>query len=157
MALKLRALPAVETVETYQRWTDKLSALLGGGVTASACLAFIVLCAVVSVIGSTMRLLLHRRRAEVEVLKLVGATDRFVKGPFVMEGGAQGALGAAAAVSLLAVLFFFVRNRMDGELTALVGIEPAFLPWQLALGMVLLGSLLGAVAALFGLRRLVSV
>jgi cell division transport system permease protein len=51
MALKLRALPAVETVETYQRWTERLSALLGGGVTASACLAVIVLCAVVSVIG----------------------------------------------------------------------------------------------------------
>src|SRR5262249_34171303 len=64
-ALKPRALPAVETVETYQRWTERLSSLLGGGVTASACLAVIVLCAVVSVIGSTMRLLLHRRKSEV--------------------------------------------------------------------------------------------
>ena len=78
--------PAVETVETYQRWTEKLSTLLGGGVTASGCLAIIVLAAVVSVIASTMRLLLTRRRMEVEVLKLVGASDAFVRRPFVIEG-----------------------------------------------------------------------
>ncbi|HVY44421.1 MAG TPA: permease-like cell division protein FtsX, partial [Minicystis sp.] len=115
VALKLRALPAVETVETYQRWTEKLSALLGGGVTASACLAIIVLAAVVSVIGSTMRLLLSRRRIEVEVLKLVGASDAFVRRPFVVEGATQGALGAVAALVLLGALFLIVRGRFDAE------------------------------------------
>src|SRR4029079_19381709 len=93
MAVKLRSLPAVDTVETYQRWTERLSALLGGGVTASAGLALSVLCAVVSVIGSTMRLLLQRRRIEVEVLKLVGANDAVVRGPLRGEGGRQSALG----------------------------------------------------------------
>lgn len=157
MVQKLKMLPGVEDVETYQTWTERLARLVRAGVAASILLAVVVLASVLAVVGSTIRLALQRRNTEVEVLKLVGATDRFVKGPFVVEGGAQGAFGAAAAVSLLAVLFFFVRNRMDGELTALIGIEPAFLPWQLALGMVALGSLLGAIAALFGLRRLVSV
>lgn len=157
MALKLRALPAVETVETYQRWTEKLSALLGGGVTASACLAFIVLCAVISVIGSTMRLLLHRRRAEVEVLKLVGATDGFVRRPFVVEGAAQGAAGAGVALLLLGGLFLIVRGHFDQELAAMLGVSPSFLPWYLALGMVALGAALGAGTALVSLRRMVRV
>ena len=116
MATKLRALPAVDTVETYQRWTERLSALLGGGVTASACLAVIVLCAVVSVIGSTMRLLLQRRKIEVEVLKLVGATNAFVRRPFVLEGATQGAAGALGAIVLLGFLFLIVRGRFDHEL-----------------------------------------
>jgi cell division transport system permease protein len=157
MALKLRALPAVETVETYQRWTERLSSLLGGGVTASACLAVIVLCAVVSVIGSTMRLLLHRRRSEVEVLKLVGATDAFVRRPFVIEGATQGAAGAAAAILMLGVLFLIVRGRFDQELSALFGVTPAFLPWHLALGMVALGGTLGAATALVSLRKMVRI
>ena len=157
MALKLRALPAVETVETYQRWTERLSSLLGGGVTAAACLAVIVLCAVVSVIGSTMRLLLHRRRIEVEVLKLVGATDTFVRRPFVVEGATQGAAGAAAALLLLGVLYLIVRGRFDQELSALLGVSPSFLPWPMALGMVTLGGLLGAATALVSLRKMVRI
>jgi len=155
MALKLRVLPAVETVETYQRWTERLSSLLGGGVTASACLAVIVLCAVVSVIGSTMRLLLHRRRSEVEVLKLVGATDAFVRRPFVIEGATQGA--AAAAILMLGALFLIVRGRFDQELSALFGVTPSFLPWHLALGMVALGGTLGAATALVSLRKMVKI
>jgi cell division transport system permease protein len=157
MALKLRALPAVETVETYHRWTERLSSLLGGGVTASACLAVIVLCAVVSVIGSTMKLLLHRRKTEVEVLKLVGATDAFVRRPFVIEGATQGAAGAVAAIAMLGALFLIVRGRFDQELSALLGVTPAFLPWHMALGMVLLGGALGAITALVSLRRMVRI
>jgi cell division transport system permease protein len=157
MTLKLRALPAVETVETYQRWTERLSSLLGGGVTASLCLAAIVLCAVVSVIGSTMKLLLHRRRTEVEVLKLVGATDAFVRRPFVIEGAAQGAAGAVAAIVMLGALYLIVRGRFDAELAGMLGISPSFLPWHFALGMVALGGALGAATALVSLRTMVRV
>jgi len=157
MALKLRALPAVETVETYQRWTERLSSLLGGGVTASVLLAGIVLCAVVSVIGSTMRLLFHRRRIEVEVLKLVGATDSFVRRPFVVEGATQGAAGAAVSIVMLGVLFLIVRARFDQELAALLGVTPSFLPWHFSLGMVVLGGALGAATALVSLRGMVKV
>ncbi|WP_437305565.1 cell division protein FtsX [Sorangium sp. So ce388] len=157
MTVKLRALPAVDTVETYQRWTERLSSLLGGGVAASACLAAIVLCAVVSVIGSTMRLLLHRRKIEVEVLKLVGATDGFVRRPFIVEGATQGAAGAAGALLMLGALFMMVRGRFDHELANLLGVSPSFLPWPVALGMVGLGAALGAATALLTLRKMVAV
>jgi cell division transport system permease protein len=154
---KMKELPAVDDVETYQSWTERLARLVRGGVAASALLAIVVLAAVLAVVGSTMRLALQRRRAEVEVLKLVGATDGFVKKPFVVEGSVQGAMGAAGAIALLAVLFVLVRGRLDGELASLVGVEPTFLPWPIALGMVALGALLGATAALASLRKMVAV
>lgn len=157
MVGKMRALPAVDDVETYQSWTERLARLVRGGVAASALLAIVVLSAVLAVVGSTMRMALQRRRTEVEVLKLVGATDGFVKKPFVVEGSLQGAMGAAGAVVLLAALFFLVRGRLDGELASLVGVEPTFLPWHVALGMVGLGALLGAAAALVSLRKMVAV
>lgn len=157
IALKLRALPAVETVETYEKWTERLGTLLGGGVTAALCLAAIVLAAVVSVVGSTMRLLLQRRKIEVEVLKLVGATDSFVRKPFVLEGATQGGLGALLAIVILGALFLIVRGRFDVELATLIGVSPTFLPWPFAVGMVAIGAALGGVTALVSLRKLTSV
>ncbi len=70
----------------------------------------VVFASVLAVVGSTMRLVLQRRRMEVEVLKLVGATDGYVRKPFVVEGSVQGALGATAALGLLGVLFLIVRG-----------------------------------------------
>jgi len=154
---KMKELPSVEDVETYQSWTEKLSRLVRGGVAASVLLALVVFASVLAVVGSTMRLVLQRRRMEVEVLKLVGATDAYVRKPFVIEGSVQGALGATSAIALLALLFLVVRGRLDEELAALVGVEPSFLPWSVAGGMVLLGAALGATAALTSLRKLVSV
>jgi cell division transport system permease protein len=157
IALKLRALPAVDSVETYERWTERLGSLLGGGVTAAACLALIVLAAVVSVVSSTMRLLMQRRRIEIEVLKLVGATDSYIRRPFVTEGATQGALGAALAVVILGALFLVVRGRFDQQLANLLGISPSFLPWPMALGMVALGGMLGAGTAMMSLRKMASI
>jgi cell division transport system permease protein len=154
---KLEKLPAVDGVETYQSWTERLGRLVRGGVAASAVLAVIVLLSVLAVVGSTMRFVLQRRRAEVEVLRLVGATDSFVKAPFVIEGSLQGALGATVAVALLGAMFLIVHSRIDGELSMLIGVEPSFLPWPFVLGMIALGGVLGAAAASLGLRRLVQV
>ncbi len=154
---KLQKIPSVEDVETYQAWTDRLSRLVKGGVAASALLALVVFASVLAVVGSTIRLALQRRKTEVEVLKLVGATDRFVKGPFLIEGSAQGAMGATGAVALLGALFLIVRGRLDAELAQLIGIEPTFLPWHMVLALVATGALLGMSAAFMGLRKLVTV
>jgi cell division transport system permease protein len=157
MVGKMRLLPAVDDVETYQSWTEKLGKLVRGGVAAASLLALVVFAAVLAVIGSTMRLVLQRRRTEVEVLKLVGATDAFVKKPFIIEGSVQGALGAIGAILLLGLLFFVVRGRLDSDLANMVGLEPSFLPWPVVGAMIVLGALLGAVSALTSLRKLVTV
>jgi cell division transport system permease protein len=154
---KLGKLPGVDDVETYQAWTDRLARLTKGGVTAALLLALVVFASVLAVVGSTIRMALARRKTEVEVLRMVGATDRFIKGPFLVEGSAQGVMGASAAVVLLAALFFVVRGRLDSELAGLVGIEPTFLPWQLIVGLIVCGGALGAAAAMLGIRRLVAV
>lgn len=157
LALKLRSLPTVEMVETYHRWTERLSSLLRGGVTASLFLALVVFGAVVSVVASTMRLLLEKRRLEVEVLRLVGATTRFVCRPFVVEGAMQGAAGAGMAVLALGVLYSLARGRFDAQLGSLLGIQPTFLPWQAVLGMVGVGALLGSLTAYVSLRKAVTI
>lgn len=151
---KLDALPQVESVETYERWTERLATLVSGGVTASGVLALVVLAAVIAVVASTMRLAMQRRRIEIEVLKLVGATDKFIRKPFIIEGAVQGGLGSASAIALLGLLYLIVRGRFDSALAALLGIQPVFLPIPVVLGMIGLGALLGAIASFAGVRKL---
>ncbi len=153
LANQLQALPAVESVETYGSWSERLAAVLAGGVTASLLLGLVVFAAVVSVVSSTIRLSLQRRRIEVEVMKLVGATDSYVQRPFVVEGAVQGAVGATLAVILLGVMFFVVQSHVDHELVALLGQRPAFLPLSFVAGTIALGGALGAGAAFVSLRR----
>jgi cell division transport system permease protein len=155
LAGQLEALPAVEAVETYAAWGKRLDKLLRGGVQAAAILLLVVLAAVISVVGSTMRMALSRRRTEVEVLKIVGATDGYVRGPFVIEGAAQGGLGATFAVFLMGVLFLIIRDAFDGALGTLLGASPQFLPFLFCVGLVALGAGIGALSAFASLRRLI--
>jgi cell division transport system permease protein len=154
VAAQLEELPLVEAVETYEAWGDRIGRLLQGGLAAAGVLALIVLAAVASVVSSTMRLALQRRKREVEVLKLVGATEAYVRRPFLLEGAAQGGLGAALALFLLLVLYLIVNSQFDQSLSAVLGIVPTFLPWSVALVLVALGGILGVGAAYVSLRRL---
>jgi len=91
---------------------------------------------------------------EIDALRLVGATGAYVRQPFVIEGAALGALGATAAILLLACLFGVVSQHFAAEFGTLLGISPAFLPAWSMLGMVSGGAVLGALAALGSLRKL---
>lgn len=153
LATQLEALPAVESVETYGSWSERLASVLAGGVTASLLLGLVVFAAVLSVVSSTIRLSLQRRRIEVEVLKLVGASDGYVQKPFVLEGAAQGAIGAALALLVLGAMFLLVQSQVDRQLVALLGQRPVFLPVPVVLGVLLLGGALGALSAFVSLRR----
>jgi cell division transport system permease protein len=154
MAEKLRFLPKVESVETYDAWGKKLAGLLHSALVAAGILAVVVLATVISVVGSTIRLSLQRRRIEVQVLKLVGATDDYVRRPFLIEGAAQGALGATLALGIVVILFLVVHARFDSEFSLLLGAPPCFLPWYASLALLGLGALLGALSAHLNLRKL---
>lgn len=154
---RLGALSVVDSVETYESWTERLGRVLSGGMLAAGVLAFVVLAAVASVVASIMRLSLQRRASEVEILKLVGATDRYVRQPFVVEGALQGALGAALALVVVGALYLLIASRLEGELGTLLGVAPRFLPAFAVLGLVAGGAALGALAARASLRRLLVV
>jgi cell division transport system permease protein len=157
LASQLQSLPAVETIESYDTYSKRLGHALVGFVTAATVLAFVVLLAVVSVVSSTMRLSLQRRKMEVEVLRLVGATNDYVRRPLLVEGMAQGALGAAFAIVLVFVLYAILRHGLVEQFALLFGVGPSFLSFPLCLLLVLSGASLGVFAATLSLRKLLLV
>jgi cell division transport system permease protein len=153
IAARVGAFGAVEDVETYRGWFDRLAALLDAGRGIALAIAFLVLCAVLFVVHGTIRLAVAGRRHEIEVMKLCGATDGFVRGPFVVEGAVQGLLSSLLAMTALAIGFFVLRDHLDSTLAALAGIRTAFLSPALALGVLVAGTLTGAIGSAISLRR----
>jgi cell division transport system permease protein len=95
--------PAIEQVKDQKEDTKKILSATRVVKLTMAVLAALLVLASVLLVSNTIRLSLFARRREVEVMKLVGATDWFIRWPFVIEGIALGALGGGLAIVLLAI------------------------------------------------------
>jgi cell division transport system permease protein len=96
-------LPAVDDVRNREGETDKILSATGLVKALAAGLAALLVFASIALVANTIRLSIFARRREVEVMKLVGATNWFIRWPFVIEGVIVGFLGGALAVLLLAI------------------------------------------------------
>lgn len=120
---------------------------------------FLLLLGAVSVllISNTIRLSIYARRREVEIMKLVGATNWFIRWPFVIEGLAVGVVGAVAAMAVVMLGTDFVIGRIRENLMFLTVPFDAVSPLQLALVLLGVGALIGASGSGLGLRRFLNV
>ncbi len=105
LAEQLEALPVVDEVAVTGAWAGRAHAMLDTLSELALGAARLVAFACMAIVWSTIRLGVYARRAEIQILRLVGGTAGFVRGPFVVEGMVQGALGAAAALTMLWVGF----------------------------------------------------
>jgi cell division transport system permease protein len=109
------------------------------------------------IVMNTIRTAVYHRRAEIEVMKLVGATEWFVRGPFVIEGVMTGLIAAAIALSvvLLAYRPFVDRFRADLFFVPLY-YDPGYVG-QLGQDLLWAGAILGALGSYIGVRRFVRI
>src|SRR5690348_12018683 len=109
------------------------------------------------IVMNTIRTAVYHRRQEIEVMKLVGATEWFVRGPFVLEGVITGLLAASIALALLVVAYEPVVSRFKSDVGFIpLSYDPAFIS-SLATDLLLAGALLGAVGSYIGVRRYVRI
>ena len=101
--LKSQHLAAVDEVRNRDDYTDKILEATGFVKALTAMLAALLVLASVALVANTIRLSIFARRREVEVMKLVGATNWFIRWPFVIEGMIVGAMGGILAVLLLTI------------------------------------------------------
>jgi cell division transport system permease protein len=155
---RLRHTAGVEDVELSGNWAARLRDVEHLLSVAGWAVAALVFCACLYIVGSTIRLGVFARRDEIEIWKLVGATDGFVKAPFLVEGGVQGALGTALAASLLYGLYRLASPRVEAVLGGFMASGPLgfFSPVDLAIA-VFLGALLGLAGSALALGRYVKV
>jgi cell division transport system permease protein len=111
----------------------------------------------VVIVMNTIRTAVYHRRKEIEVMKLVGATEWFVRGPFVLEGVMTGVIAAAIALALLVVAYEPAVDRFRSDIAFIpLSYDPAFIT-SLARDLLLGGAMLGALGSYIGVRRYVRV
>lgn len=147
-------IPEVANVRSDVLWLKRLAAIVEIGHRLVWVLAVLLGLAVVVIISNTVRLAIMGRTHEIEVVKLVGGTDRFIRRPFLYQGFVQGALGAVTAVVLVALCVEALR----GPITALVsaygsGYRVLGLSWGTAAALFALGSGLGWLASRWSVGR----
>jgi cell division transport system permease protein len=109
----------------------------------------------VVIVMNTIRTAVYHRRQEIELMKLVGATEWFVRGPFVVEGILTGVIAASLAVGLLLAAYRPFVDRFQSELFFLpLSYDPRFVP-VLAQDLLVAGAALGAVGGYVSVRRFV--
>lgn len=117
---QLRALPKVVHVQLDSAWVKRLESLLALGRMTVLILATLLACGLVAVTFNTIRLQILTQKDEIEVSKLIGATDSFIRRPFFHLGLVQGGLGGLAALAIV-YLCMLILNRSIHELAQLYG------------------------------------
>jgi cell division transport system permease protein len=126
------------------------------GIAGIGLMAILVVVSVV-IVMNTIRTAVYHRRKEIEVMKLVGATEWFVRGPFVIEGVMTGLIAAAIALSLLVITYQPAVERFQSDIVFIpLTYDPNFIA-SLARDLLLGGALLGAVGSYIGVRRYVRI
>ncbi len=135
---ELRTLPRFEHVQLDSAWVHKLEALLDFGRLAVVILAALLSIALIAITFNTIRLQILTRREEIEVAKLIGATDAFIRRPFLYFGLTQGLLGGIAAWLLVSGSLLLLNHNLT-DLAQLYASDFSLQPLSLADSLTLLG------------------
>jgi cell division transport system permease protein len=156
---QLRQLPGVEAVQYVNEVVQRVAQLHRGLGWVSLTMISLLTLTAIAVITTTIRLIVLARRREIEVMQLVGATQRWIYFPFLLQGVTFGVCGAAIAWSLLALLQHLLNRLLaqQPEFVQFLAHGLQLTPWQTTgLGAILLsvGSFIGVLGSLFAVRKI---
>jgi len=153
IAKKIEGLPSVSDVEYGQQWIDRFSSFFNLFKLAGTGMGVLFLMAAVFIAANTIRLVLYSRQEEIRIMRLVGATDRFIKFPFYLEGLFQGLLGSLAGLGGLYAAFFAISTKF-GQTLSMEMITVRFFPIATCAVIVLVGMLIGLLGSYFSMQQL---
>jgi len=153
----------VDEVIYGQNYVQKLFSITAIVGTIAFLIIIVLLLAAIVLIFNTIRLSVHARRKEIEVMKLVGATNWFVRLPFLFEGFFEGFIGSIISVVLLYFLSNYLLIRGEKAIVdtmhikdlAILGNNNIIL--YVYAGLVILGGLIGVFSSGFALKRYIGV
>jgi cell division transport system permease protein len=143
-ATQLQELDGIEEVRYGKDFLEKFTSITRGFFFVDAFVGMIVILSSIFIISNAVRLSVVSRKRNIEILKLVGATNRFITMPFIIEGALQGAIASLCSTCLLFVIFL-VGDRFLPELS--------FFSLEKTVVYILLCIFIGALGSSVALRR----
>lgn len=154
---------AISNIEKVVYGKEELAKLLNTTYVmrmSSVVIIFILLFISVFIIANTIKLTLYARRREIGIMKFVGATDWFVRMPFVIEGIIVGVIGAVVATAVLGVIYYYCSGLVKNQMIGFMSIS--LMPFdQIITSMIILlitvGIIIGAAGSLISVRKFIKV
>lgn len=150
----LSRLEGVEDVQYGQDWIERISNAARIMKLLGMMIGSVLTLGSAMIVSNTIRLAVYARAAEVEIMRLVGATKAYIRAPFVVEGMLQGGLGALLALGLLFAAYRFVAPTFNlaSPIFQAAG-DPGFLESSMMAALVGGGAVIGALGSLMAVRR----
>ncbi len=148
VAERIKAFGFVDDVRYGRDWVERLDRLRNMAAVVGLVIGLAFAVVAIVIIGVTIRITVLQRAGEIAIMRLVGATNRYIRGPFLLEGAMKGVLGGVLAILMCWVTFAIFRKTTGAIGTSLVYFEP------LHLGvMVLFGTGIGLMGSLLSVGR----
>ncbi|MBN1626731.1 MAG: FtsX-like permease family protein, partial [Deltaproteobacteria bacterium] len=148
----LEKIKGIDEVQYSQQWAERFEGMMDIFRITGIAIGALLCMAVLFIISNTIKLTIYSRRDEIEIYKLMGATDWFVKIPFLIEGAAEGVIGGIVALFLL-ILSYSVISMKTIDVFGLPVIDVNFLSAQSCFFIVLLSLMLGLVGGFISIGR----
>jgi len=151
---KIKGFNEISDIEYDREWVKGFSTFLNYFGVGSLMLGIGLFLAAVFIISSTIRLSVFGRGDELEIMRLVGATNFFIRAPFFIEGLIQGLFGALLSIGLLYAVYHVSISTIGNSISLyLRGPSLSFLPLDFVLGIVFGGILIGVSGSMVSLER----
>lgn len=159
VAEQIQEMDYVSDVNYGGATADRLFEMMEGARNVGLIVVLALILTAVFLISNTIRITIFSRRTEIEIMKLVGATNWFIRWPFVIEGAVIGFIGALIPVTIISIVYV---NGFDQIMNYLAGTYFALLPpnpflWQLAALLLGIGVVIGAVGSTLSIRRFLKI
>lgn len=157
LVARLEGKRGVEEVDYDLLWIERLTSIIDLVRALGFFIGGALIVASVFTIFNVIKLTVYGRQDEISIMRLVGATHAYIRGPFLVEGMLQGGLGGASAIILLyAVYNHFIRRALD-SFSLLASAEwLRFLSFEMLVGIILGGMLVGFIGSTLSVRRFLS-
>lgn len=154
LAEQVKAMPEVEQVLADTDWIKRLAALMRLGHDLVGMLVIVLAAALAAITGNTIRLQIYAQKEEIEVARLIGATDRFIRRPFLYFGSIQGLAGGVAGWTCTLLAGWQLQSSVSG-VAAAYGSQFLLVGMSLSETLLFLGAstLLGWLGAFFAVSH----
>jgi len=153
----IKDMPGIESIGNDQDFTNKIISISKNLKWLGIALFVLMITTSIFLISNTIKLTIYSREKEIGIMKSVGATDWFIRWPFIIEGAVIGLVGALSANFLLYYLYKIVFVKINENLILVNLLSPSYITQTLQWQFILVGILIGGIGSLWSLFKFLKV